>query len=120
MHKKIQPGKWDTAVGGHVDVGENIEKALEREAFEEIGIKDFKAALVKQYVWESAVERELVFSFVTFYNGMLTPHPQELDGGRFWSWSEIESNMHKGVFTPNFEHEYIMFLMSIKENEKIV
>jgi len=120
LHKKIQPGKWDTAVGGHVDVGENIEKALEREAFEEIGIKDFKAVLVKQYVWESSVERELVFSFVTFYNGTLTPHPQELDGGRFWSWSEIESNIHKGIFTPNFEHEYIMFLMSIKENEKIV
>ena len=29
--KDIQPGKWDTAVGGHVDYGETIEEALRRE-----------------------------------------------------------------------------------------
>jgi len=29
--KDIQPGKWDTAVGGHVDYGETPEQALQRE-----------------------------------------------------------------------------------------
>lgn len=29
--KDIQPGKWDTACGGHVDLGEHIEDALRRE-----------------------------------------------------------------------------------------
>lgn len=29
--KEIQPGKWDTAVGGHVDYGEDIVSALRRE-----------------------------------------------------------------------------------------
>ena len=28
LWKDIQPGKWDTAVGGHVDYGENVEDAL--------------------------------------------------------------------------------------------
>ena len=32
--KDIQPGKWDTAVGGHVDFGENVGIALKREARE--------------------------------------------------------------------------------------
>ena len=32
MWKDIQPGKWDTAVGGHVDLGEDVETALKREA----------------------------------------------------------------------------------------
>ena len=29
--KDIQPGKWDTSVGGHVDLGESVEMALKRE-----------------------------------------------------------------------------------------
>ena len=29
--KDIQPGKWDTAVGGHVDLGESVEQALQRD-----------------------------------------------------------------------------------------
>ena len=28
--KDIQPGKWDTSVGGHVDYGETVENALKR------------------------------------------------------------------------------------------
>ncbi len=36
--KDIQPGKWDTAVGGHVDLGENVHQALVREAAEELGL----------------------------------------------------------------------------------
>jgi len=29
INKDIQPGKWDTAVGGHIDYGETVEDALE-------------------------------------------------------------------------------------------
>ena len=39
--KDIQPGKWDTAVGGHLDYGETPEEALRREVSEELGITDF-------------------------------------------------------------------------------
>ena len=38
-HKLIQPNKWDTTVGGHVDMGESIEKAMQRETLEEIGLR---------------------------------------------------------------------------------
>src|SRR5690606_12062417 len=38
MDKLIQPGKWDTAVGGHVTANESVEQSLQREAAEEIGV----------------------------------------------------------------------------------
>lgn len=106
MSKLVQPGKWDTAVGGHISYGEDVETSLKREAEEEIGIKDFKADLVARYIWESDVEREYVFCFVTRYNGNIKPNSKELADGRFWSRSEIKNNLAKDIFTPNFEEEY--------------
>lgn len=103
MNKKIQPGKWDTAVGGHIDFNESLETALRRETREEIGLTDFKAALLNTYVWESAVERELVYTFVTFTRQKPTPHPKELDGGMFWDFSDVEAQAHD--MTPNLMHE---------------
>jgi len=106
MDRIIQPGKWDTAVGGHISFGEDIEKGLKREALEEIGIIDFKPELVANYIWESDVEREFVFCFITSYNGLITINSEELSDGKFWSHSEIKSALGKGIFTPNFEEEY--------------
>lgn len=103
--KDIQPGKWDTACGGHVDLGENVEMALRREVQEELGITDYLPTPLLHYVFESARERELVFVFRTTYEGEIHPS-EELDGGRFWSLEEIRANMGKGIFTPNFESEF--------------
>jgi isopentenyldiphosphate isomerase/intracellular septation protein A len=114
MKKIIQPGKWDTAVGGHISFGEKIETSLKREAMEEIGITDFKARLVSNYIWESDIEREFVFCFITKYNGNFTVNREELSEGKFWSNSEIKSALGKGIFTPNFEEEYTRILLKSK------
>lgn len=102
--KDIQPSKWDTSVGGHVDLGESVEIALKREAQEELGISDFKPEILAHYIFESERERELVFAHKTIYDGVINPS-EELDGGRFWSIDEIKEHLGKGVFTPNFESE---------------
>ena len=104
--KDIQPGKWDTAVGGHIDLGENVEMALKREAREELGITDFFPVFLKSYVFESDRERELVNAFKAVVNDDITPS-DELDGGRFWEIEEILSAIGKGMFTPNFENEFM-------------
>ncbi|MBS0012153.1 MAG: NUDIX domain-containing protein [Bacteroidales bacterium] len=113
MNKDIQPGKWDTSVGGHVDPGEDIEQALLREAREEAGLVDFEYTLIDKYIWESDLEREMVHSYYAVTDHTPVPDPDEIDEARYWSRNEIEENLGKGVFTPNFEHEYRHFLKNL-------
>ena len=106
MNKLVAPGKWDTAVGGHISVGETLETALRREAWEEIGLTGFSAKLVKTYRWDSEIESELVYVFATNDFKSIHLHSEEVVEGRFWTPKQIESSIGLGVLTSNFEHEY--------------
>lgn len=105
LWKDIQPGKWDTAVGGHVDYGEEIADALHREVREELGLTGLHPTFLLRYIFESEREKELVHVFCATYDGEVYPS-DELDGGRFWSRQEIEDAIGCGILTPYFEQEY--------------
>ena len=106
MSKDIQPGKWDTAVGGHVDFGEQLHEALYREASEELGLREFNPIYIGTYEFESEVERESVNIFAIIGSYDLHPDEQEVEEGRFWDINEIDESLGKSLFTPNFEAEY--------------
>ena len=110
LWKDIQPGRWDTAVGGHVDYGEAIADALRREACDEIGLTDIsEAKLLKNYLFESEVERELVYCHI-----IRAPHgfkptisePDDIDILQFRPIDDILNNLGNGSLTPNFEREF--------------
>jgi isopentenyldiphosphate isomerase/intracellular septation protein A len=106
MNKLVQPGKWDTAVGGHISFGETLETALKREAWEEIGLQNFSAKLVKTYRWNSEIESELVYVFTSHDFKSIYLHSEEVEEGRFWTQKQIDAHLNQNIFTPNFEYEY--------------
>jgi isopentenyldiphosphate isomerase len=112
MTKDIQPGKWDTSVGGHMSPGESIAEALQREADEELGLKKFDSRFLGRYVWESPRERELVNSYLAFSDEIPLINSDEIEEGKFWSIKDIKKNIGKDVFTPNFENEFEMMISS--------
>ncbi len=113
-NKDIQPGKWDTAVGGHVDYGEDVETALRREVFEELGITEFEPIENFTYLFQSKIERELIYSFRTIYEGEIKIDPVEIEQGRYWEIAEIKQSLGKNIFTPNFEQEFARLITLIE------
>ncbi len=109
-NKDVQPGKWDTAIGGHIHSGETVEHALHRESEEELGISMGKFKPLFRYVMRNNIESELVHSFLLEEEGPFFPDKAEISEIRFWSIDEIEQNLQTERFTPNFEQEFVLLM----------
>lgn len=106
MDKDIQPGKWDTAVGGHLTLGESYEQAALREMAEEIGIHPAEPPRpLFTMAIRNTIESEQTRVFMTVSDGPFTPQKEELDALRFWTPQEIREAMGTGSLTPYLEHE---------------
>jgi isopentenyldiphosphate isomerase len=107
-NKDVQPGRWDTSVGGHMAEGETPLQAVRRETAEELGIElpEQGPQELYRYLLRSPIESELVTTFLWHCEGPFHAQPEEIDELRFWSVEEIRSELGKGVFTPNFEDEF--------------
>ncbi len=106
MKKDIQPGKWDTAVGGHVIYGERIIEALHRESFEELSLTDYNPIYIGSYVYETGRDREFVNIFAAVGHFQVCPDHDEVDEGRWMTVKEVEKLASRGRLTPNFRSEF--------------
>ncbi len=106
MKKDVAPGKWDTSVGGHVDLDETVEEAVLREMEEELGIAGVTPSFMYSYIHRNDYESELVFSYKCLYAGKIVFNEDEIDTVKGWSAGDIQSNLGKGIFSDNFEDEY--------------
>lgn len=119
MTKEIQPGKWDTSVGGHINCYETLEEALNRETEEELGIRDAVFEKLYNYIMVSDIEREFVTTFRCFWDGTISFQKSEIEEVRFFSSDEIESLLGSEYFTPNFEEEWIYYKNWLKNNANV-
>jgi isopentenyl-diphosphate delta-isomerase type 1 len=104
--KDIQPGKWDTSVGGHVSAGEGWDDAVLRELAEELCIEGEQPGFLYSYIYRNEMESERIRTYLLEFDGPITPNPEEIIDGRYWLSREIEQVMGNGILTPNFEQEY--------------
>ncbi|MDX1762989.1 MAG: NUDIX domain-containing protein [bacterium] len=114
LEKDIQPGKWDTSVGGHLNVGEGYEVAARREMKEELGIEAESIDFLYAYPLRNAVESENVRTYLCRYDGPIFFDREEITEVRYWSAEEIEHHLGRGMFTPNFEDEYGYYRQALK------
>ena len=91
LSKDIFPGRWDCAVGGHLDSGETYEKAAVREMGEELGLPP---GLPLKHLFDmkvrNPVESENVRAFSMVSEGPFTIQRSELDEVRFFSFEELK------------------------------
>ena len=102
--KDIQPGRWDTSVGGHLSTGESYETAAKREMEEELGLAAVPRFLYR-YLWRSDRETELVQTYLLETEAVPVPDPGEIEEGRFFPLDEIDEMMGGDLLTPNLREE---------------
>jgi isopentenyldiphosphate isomerase len=113
MNKDVAPGRWDTSVGGHVDAGETVEEALEREMEEELGITVADTRFLYSYIHSNPYESELVSSYECLHEGPFNFSKEEIDEVRFRPLHEIKGRLGKGVLSDNFEEEFRRYLNAL-------
>lgn len=108
--KDIQPGRWDTSVGGHLDPGETYLQAAYREMREELGVEGIPLTFLYFSRIRNDIESENVATYLARYDGDIVFAPEEIETVRFWAPAEIEGALGSGCFTPNFEEEWAQWI----------
>lgn len=104
--KDVQPGKWDTSVGGHLLPGEDAGAAARREMIEELGVPPDDLVFLHRFLMRAPCETEWVSTFSAVHDGPFSPDPAEIADLRFWTREEIAAALGTGLLTPAFEDEF--------------
>ena len=100
--KDIQPGKWDTAVGGHLALGEDYEAGARRELAEELGVT---APVQLEYLFDGRIRNDIESEDVRVFGLRMAENfafqASEIDAIRFWRADELFAPENRREFTPN-------------------
>jgi len=101
MNKRIQPGKWDASVGGHLSAGESFETGAARELQEELGLSaDTKLEFLFDIEIRNEIESEDARVFRAESEGPFHFQEEEIDEVRFFTPEELKDPAWREKFTP--------------------
>ncbi len=102
------PGYWSTAVGGHVQSGENYEQAALREFAEELGTSCDIVFFSKDLYEAKGSPVKFVTAFKAIYTGAFNPNPDDVETIDFFSLHEVQAMIERGE---KF-HPELLFLLN--------
>ena len=118
--KDCYPDVWDLTAGGAMISGEDSRAAIHRELYEEMGIDISFADIRPRFTFNFSdgfgdiytITRDIDLSILRF-------QPEEVDGARWASMSEILSMIDNGSFVP-YHKEAITFIFAVKDSEHLI
>ena len=105
MAKDLSPGLWDSSCSGHLDAGEEYDRAAVRELAEEIGVRVampparwFRLTACEQTGWE------FVWVYRLRYDGAIVVDEKEIQYGEWVLPAEVTSRLQARAneFCPSF------------------
>jgi len=92
--KDVSPGCWTASASGHLMVVEDFEKAIKREAKEELGVvlKDKDLKWIGSFLIKGPQETELIGLYLAYHEG---PFKTEINEIEKLDWFELEALFNK-------------------------
>ena len=97
--KDTYPGYYDSSASGHLESGEQYDSCATRELLEELRLNVYIRHLQKHFLVTAC--EPLGWEFIWLYSikgdFCPEPNPAEIESGKFWSRSEIETSLEKSA-----------------------